>query len=248
VFNNDTIVTARALTGCLILASLAVSGCTTSMDAMQSSIRQLVPFGQKSVEPALDPNFQYLRITRGRHTGWMWLGSTEASAEGPIEVYYSGQGEVLRLRKGHVVGASGLTTEWHAVSVAAPSWAAVTRGGQPASFVRIRDVMPGYRSRVHDRLVLRPVAAPDRSALRGIDPKSLVWFDERLEPTPGRGLSRFGRDATDALPPARYAVDLAADRETVVYAEQCLAHDLCFTWQRWSKAMQSAQAPQGAQK
>jgi len=32
------------------------------------------------------------------------------------------------------------------------------------------------------------------------------------------------------LPPARYAVDIRGGGETVVYGEQCLAPNLCFTW------------------
>jgi hypothetical protein len=155
-----------------------------------------------------------------------------------IEVYYSGSGEVVRLLDGRIVGALGLTTEWRRVSVAAPAWGAAAASKQSAPFVRMRDVMPGYQTGVRDDLVLRVIAAPEGSALRGVDAKTLTWFEERLQ-----ARSRFPfAPASHALPPARYAVDLAAAQESVVYGEQCLATDLCFTWQRWSAAMQQASA------
>jgi len=96
--------------------------------------------------------------------------------------------------------------------------------------------MPGYRFGVKDVLSLRVVAAPMRSELRGLDPQRLTWFEERVESGSIAGLAAiFGNEPSADLPllPARYAVDLRAGAETVVYAEQCLAPDLCFTWQRW---------------
>jgi hypothetical protein len=84
------------------------------------------------------------------------------------------------------------------------------------------------------------IDAPSRSALRGVDPARLTWFEERIQPADRAGLLRRESGA-DALPPAKYAVEIAGDKETVVYSEQCLAKDFCFTWQRWSAAMQEAQ-------
>jgi len=101
--------------------------------------------------------------------------------------------------------------------------------------VRVRDVMPGYRSGVRDELTLRVVAPPKKSELRGVDANSLTWFEEKIRESSS---SRLAGTATDSLPPARYAVDLTGTEPTVVYSEQCLRRDLCFTWQRWSAAMQ----------
>ena len=157
-----------------------------------------------------------------------------------IEVYYSSAGEVVRLQKGRIVGALGLTTEWRSVSLTAPAWGAVAASAQPASFTRVRDVMPGYRSGVRDPLVLRVIPAPERTVLRGVDRNALTWFEERIQPTASSRLLSASR--SEILPAARYAVDLTGGTETVVYGEQCLAPDLCFTWQRWSAAMQQAAA------
>jgi len=102
--------------------------------------------------------------------------------------------------------------------------------------------MPGYRFGVKDALSLRVVEAPGRSALQGLDPQRLTWFEERVESGTGAWLSGIvgGSAGVDAvLPAARYAVDFSGSKETVVYGEQCLAAELCFTWQRWPVQAQS---------
>jgi hypothetical protein len=103
--------------------------------------------------------------------------------------------------------------------------------------------MPGYRFGVKDALSLRVVPEPKRSALQGLDPQRLTWFEERVESAPVARLSGIfvsGVVADAALPPARYAVDFRDGQEIAVYGEQCLAAELCFTWQRWPAQAQSA--------
>jgi hypothetical protein len=84
--------------------------------------------------------------------------------------------------------------------------------------------MPGYRFGVHDALSLSIIPAPEKSALQGLEPKDLTWFEER-----------FAEDSlpNTVLPAARYAVSLSGGEGIVVYGEQCLASQTCFTWQRW---------------
>lgn len=215
----------------------ALSGCSTAGNA----ILQTLPYAygrNPSVDSArLNPNFRYLRVTVGGRVVLLALGNVDSHPRGPIEVWYSAEREVLRLQSGRIIGAVGLTTEWR--SVALPellSWTAAARADRAISWTRTRDVMPGYRFGVNDELSLRLVETPQRSALQTLDPKGLVWFEERVEPRAVAGFSavlgnHIGADAV--LPPARYAVDLRGGQETVVYGEQCLAPDLCFAWQRW---------------
>jgi len=208
------------------------------MNAAVESVRHVVR-PPAPASPNFDPGFAYLRVTRGAHTGHMWRGSVEKSQDGTIEVYYSAAGEVLRILDGRVVGALGLATEWRQVSTAAPEWRTLVKAAQPVQYVRTRDVMPGYRSGVRDALTVRPVAAPERrTALQVLEPASLSWFEERLAPDGRGGAGRAG--STAALPPALFAVETKDGSASVVYAEQCLSTDFCFTWQRWSAAMQQA--------
>ena len=98
--------------------------------------------------------------------------------------------------------------------------------------------MPGYKAAVRDDLRLRVIPAPARSSLQRLDPQALTWFEETVQPS-GSGFIGLH---SDTLPPAKYAVDLSRGTATVVYSEQCLSPDFCFTWQRWSAAMQQAAA------
>jgi hypothetical protein len=222
----------------LTAVALLLSGCTPGMNAAIESVRHVVR-PPAPASPNFDPSFAYLRVTRGAHTGHLWRGSVEKSPDGTIEVYYSVSGEVLRILDGRVVGALGLATEWRQVSTAAPGWGTVLKAAQPVQYVRTRDVMPGYRSGVRDELTVRPVAAPGRrTALQVLEPASLSWFEER--PTQHERRAGWRAGTAQALPPALFAVDTKDGTPSVVYAEQCLAPDFCFTWQRWSAAMQQA--------
>jgi hypothetical protein len=216
---------------------VTLSACSAGGNA----ILQTLPYAygrNPSVDNArLNPNFRYLRVTIGGRVALLALGNVDSHPQGPIEVWYSAEREVLRLQNGRLVGAVGLTTEWREVSLSElPSWSVAARADQALRWTRTRDVMPGYRFGVKDALALRVVAEPKPSALQGLDPQRLTWFEERVESAPMWGLSAVFGDSSSAdipLPLARYAVDLQGGRETVVYGEQCLAPDLCFTWQRW---------------
>jgi hypothetical protein len=233
----------RARAAVLLLVA-TLSGCSASSNA----ILQTLPYAYRrnpGVDSArLNPNFRYLRVTIGGRVALLALGNVDSHPQGPIEVWYSAEREVLRLQHGRLVGAVGLTTEWRDVSLPElPSWSVAARANQAYLWIRTRDVMPGYRFGVKDALSLRVVSEPKRSALQGLDPQRLTWFEERAESGSVAGLSAvFGNSSTVdiPLPPARYAVDLQGGRETVVYGEQCLAPELCFTWQRWPAQAQSA--------
>ena len=217
---------------------LLLAACSSGMNAAVESVRQIVLPPTQPETSKLDPKFAYLRVTRGWHVGLLWRGNVEKGPAGPVEVYYSSTGEVLRLQNGRIVGALGLSTEWRHVTVQAPAWSSAAKTSA-AEVMRLRDVMPGYRSGVRDELALRRVGVPSRNTLKGIDPAALTWFEEAARE---RGF-RLPGVASETLPAALYAVSFEGGQETVVYSEQCLAADLCFTWQRWSAAMQQTTAP-----
>lgn len=231
----------RAFAAVLFLIA-ALSGCSSTSNA----ILQTLPYAygrNPSVDNArLNPNFRYLRVTIDGRVVLLALGNVDSDPQGPIEVWYSAEREVLRLQNGRIVGAVGLTTEWRNVTLLElPPWTAATHGDRAVRWTRVRDVMPGYRFGVRDELSLRAIEAPQRSALQGLDPRRLTWFEERDEPEASAWFSGILGDATESpLPPARYAVELQGDQATVVYGEQCLAAKLCFTWQRWPVPAQSA--------
>lgn len=231
----------RALAALLSLVA-ALTGCSPASNA----ILQTLPYAygrNPGVDNArLNPNFRYLRVTIGGRVVLLALGNVDSDPQGPIEVWYSAEREVLRLQNGRLVGAVGLTTEWRNVSLPElPNWSKAASANSEIRWTRSRDVMPGYRFGVKDELSLRVVEAPGRSALQGLDPQRLTWFEEQVE-AGSRFSAVFGSSAgVDAvLPAARYAVDFSGGKEVVVYGEQCLAAELCFSWQRWPVQAQSA--------
>ena len=221
----------------LLFLVAALPGCAPSTNAVFQSLQYAVQSDSTIAGVRLNPNLRYLRVTIEGRTVLLALGFVEQDSRGPIEVWYSAQREVLRLQNGRMVGAIGLTTEWRNVVV--PEllpWPALARVEGQTHWMRVRDVMPGYRFGVRDTLALQVAAPPPKSALRDIDPQSLTWFEERTEPQ-----ASGGRPAPErSLPVARYAVSFRNSAGTAIYGEQCLKADLCFTWQHWPAMPQGA--------
>lgn len=210
----------------MLVASL--SACTSSSSAIYQSLQFAIRKDSAASSAPLNPAFRYLRATVDGRVVLLVLGYVESHPQGRIEVWYSAEREVLRLQNGRIIGAVGLPTEWRNVAVTGlPPWSALK--GTQANWLRVRDVMPGYRYGVRDALLVRPTPPPARTALQSLDPHSLSWFEETIETESG------GQPAAkeDQLPPARYAVSFRDDGEEIVYAEQCLGPKLCFSWQRW---------------
>lgn len=188
------------------------------IDTVQSIVRR----EPGAAASSLDPRFRYLRVTtEGGRVAFLALGYAEPTPQGQVEVWYSGERQVLRLQNGRLAGATGVATEWHGVSLPPlPSWRELVREPTPYRWSRTRDVMPGYRYGLHDTLEVRTIAPPSHSQLAGMDALQFTWFEE----------------TSATLPPARYAVQIDQGGGTVVYAEQCLAPELCVSWQRWQAA------------
>jgi len=203
----------------------ALAGCADSTNAVLQTFQQTFVRAPNVEAARLDPGYRYLRVSSGGRVALLALGYVDDHPRGAIEVWYSAQKEVLRLQNGRLVGLTGLSTDWRHVSLPElPSWSELARTATPFLWARSRDVMPGYRFGIRDALQLRVTPPPQRSELRDVDPQRLTWFEERMasEGAPG-----------EPLPPARYAVRLSGGEEIVVYGEQCVAVDLCLSWQRW---------------
>lgn len=201
------------------------------MDATISTLQAAFRSKSSSVT-RLNPNYRYIRVSINDRVAFLALGDVDKHALGPVEVWYSANREVLRLQNGRVAGATGLPTEWRSVLLdEAPLWSTAIGTNQPLRWARARDVMPGYRFGTRDQLELRTIAPLRNATLQGYDPQQLHWFEERM--------LLSGKDGTQAaradqvLPVARYAVESQGDKTVVVYSEQCLAPDLCFSWQLW---------------
>ena len=216
--------------GYLFALATCLAGCAVepASQAVVDAYRLMRSEGvaqQSAVE--LNPNFRYLRVQIGTREVFMVLGYVDQLPDGPVQVWYSADADVLRLRDGRVVGATMKSgTDWLSVTFAhLPSWEAV---GSQAVFDRVRDVSPGYRYGIKEKLLIRRIAPPEDSQLKLAPASSLTWFEETVQG------DNSGR-------PARYAVSLdGAGAHQVVYAEQCLSSEYCFSWQSWPPSSKGA--------
>lgn len=206
-----------------LLAGLAGCAVEPATQALLDAYR-LNSGGAEVHADGLNPRLSYLRVQVGEREVFLALGYVDQLADGPVQVWYSGDGDVLRLRDGRVVGAiTKHGPDWLGVSFARlPGWGAL---GERAEFERVRDVRPGYRYGIREKMLIRRISPPDDTQLQLIPAASLSWFEEIVQ------------GATD-MPAARYAV--GADGH-VVYAEQCLSGEFCFSWQSWSSSGKGAQ-------
>lgn len=191
---------------------------------------RLVYKGQPAAEqPNFNPAYRYLRTQIGDRTIFMVLGYIDQRAEGPVEVWYSGSGEVIRLLNGQLVGTTGLSTDWRDVRFTGlPAWPGAnttsTTGSSGQSYTRLRDLMPGYRFGIRDDIVRTPISPPQNSSIAGVNPTSLSWYEERS----------VSRPSAASLPAARFGVSRASEKPQVVYSEQCLSSDLCMSFEQWT--------------
>lgn len=211
----------RLLRARLALLAAVLAGCTpwTTTQGLVDSVRPIPAL--MLPETKLDPRFSYLRVQMGQYAAILALGYVDPAPDGPVQVWYSTEGEVLRLREGRLVGltlpsALGFPNWLHVAFSPLPPWQAI---GEEARFVRLRDASPDYRYGVREQMTIRPIAPPPAARLQQLPAASLTWFEERAQDS--------------ALPPARYALDA---QWRVVYGEQCLSENFCLSWQSWPAA------------
>jgi Group 4 capsule polysaccharide lipoprotein gfcB, YjbF len=172
------------------------------------------------------PNLSYLRVgTQGKPAALMVLGYAEPATPGlgPVEVWYSASGEVIRLQQGRIAGTTGLETDWANVVFS------------PFLTDRRRDVLPDYGYGINEHLQIHPVE--DLSNLPAefsswFPPGALGqyrWFTETARPSDANSHTL----PTTALPDSWFAVIQRQGKTSVEFSRQCLSHTFCLTLQRW---------------
>lgn len=244
--NRDSLQRLALFLGFLI-AAVCVSGCSTETNAVVQSLQYVFNRGVSADVP-LNPNFRYLRMTVDGRVILLALGYIDADPGGDVEVWYSADREVIRLQNGRVVGAVGFSPEWRNVTMrGAPAWARMANTYESVEWERVRDIMPGYRSGIVDRIVTRRIAPASRSALVGLEPDELLWFEDvRIAELSGFAGIIFpvARDDDLALPAAHVGLVAGGNGPTAIYGEQCLSRKFCLTWQNWPPSKRDEQSSQ----
>ena len=208
------------------LALLGLSACASKSllsEVVSAVVADNLPFQTDGPLAAqLNPNYRYLHVTLGSaKPALLVLGYVDAHPQGDIEVWYSAQGEVLRLQNGRLVGAAGLPVEWRRVAYpqTPPDWQSVLPEG--ARFSTVRDEQPGYRLGLVEQVVLTPLPGTPL-VLPNQTYATAAWFQESY--TGANGQIR---------PAAWFAFGNYGGQKTIVYSRQCLSASLCLNLQRW---------------
>lgn len=172
-------------------------------------------------EVSLLPQYAYLRVNINQQDALMVLGYETPSPQGVVQTWYSRSGQTLNLQDGRLVASRGLEVDWLSVTYRElPSWQSLLKRDQ-SRFVRMVDVMPGYRFDVTEFVNIRRIQAPTNSKLLGLPANQLMWLEETVDGSP------------QGQPSARYALQQQGNQVALVYGEQCLAPNVCLAWQTW---------------
>ncbi|MDE2368884.1 MAG: hypothetical protein KGN16_07910 [Burkholderiales bacterium] len=203
----------------------ALAGCSGTMQGARATLAPLWHGeGADLAALPLKPTLRYLRVEVNGRVGLMVWSDDEEGPRGRTGVWYSGDGSVLRLAQGHVVGFSSPDRQWRVSAVvdAAPA-AAVGSWAVPERSTEIRDAQPGYRFGIpfeRERIAL--AQPPSGQHWLGAT-AGLRWFEEH-----NVGATDDALDSAAA--PAWVALDAQA---RPVYGARCMEPGWCLHWQVW---------------
>ncbi len=209
----------------LVAGAAGLTGCSTDTSPIAKTVGVVLGKPDALRDAKLNPKRHYLRVSSPGHGAALLVREDLESlpAGHQRETWYSRFGELIQIENGRIVATSGLHVDWREVRLPAlPDWTQI--GPQGLQYTRERDQMPGYRMGLRETVQVRPLATYAPRELQELDAASLQWFEEDAQPI-------HSRDA--ALPAAHFALQTQGQAAQIVYAEQCLAQDLCLSWQRW---------------
>ena len=207
------------------VCGVGVIGCSSGSGAALATGRSaFLDTATQDTSVRLDQRYRYLKLTAFGRSVYPVLGFVDGSTE----VWYTGQGEVVRLINGRLSDSAGLPIDWRAVHApGAPDWSSVF--APAVRYERRRDVVKGSYSSVSDQVSVARISAPQSVVVANNLSSELIWFEE----------SSSTNDPRFRVGTALYAVNMASVPPKVVYSEQCLGESLCLKMQEWSASQQS---------
>ncbi len=174
----------------------------------------------------VDPRYRYLRVQApGSTPALLVLGYVDPHPLGPIEVWYSASGEVLKLQNGRVVAAHGLAMDWPSVRFDSVPVAWRDVDGRGSTYVRSRDEIPSYRFGVRETvLTMLSEQAPILEGFAVSLPASAKltrWYQESAQGPDGVALHSW------------FALATHRGEQTIVFSEQCMTQKICLRIQVW---------------
>jgi hypothetical protein len=222
--------------------ALFLTACASDSRVLFETIK-LALSGSSSditINQYLNPSYRYLRLTVENRFALLVLGfiETEPKTGEVVEIWYSGQQEVLRIKNGRIVGTAGMPVDWQAVRYKRlPSWSyQLLEEHGSLEFERERDLPTTYTFGYREKVTLKPLEIESSKRLvksqeiflAGVPKSDLVWFEEVYSSVSG---------SVQNIPSSIFAID---KKSQVVYSKQCLSKALCLHLQPWNEADQAA--------
>lgn len=157
------------------------------------------------------PGFEYIEVEFDGKKTALALGYRDFNGQDVEEYWYSGTGEMLALRNGRLFQVMGMTNEVRQTSREVPSWSQLQANHLPLTWMRTRDVQPGYRYGLNEY-----VTSEVRQSKRSESEQIQTWVFERVS-----SKTADGREW-------RYQERFQLDKGVVVFSEQCIAPQMCF--------------------
>jgi len=167
----------------------------------------------------LQGGYEYLAVSLNGRSTLMALGERKDTPGSRgverHEYWYSAQNEMLHTVNGRIHRAVGFTVEWRGQRSSPPAWTDPKEFGREVHWIRVLDVMPGYRYGQTDHLFTKNTSAPT-DAPKGVSADA-AWFEDAVVST------------TEANQQWDFRQRFAVLNGQVVYSEQCLSPKICLS-------------------
>jgi hypothetical protein len=237
-----------------LCATLSVSlllGCSSQSEALYKTLQISFSNTSRLIDNApLKDNLNYLRVNINGLDALLVLGYVENDGDEKINVWYSKEGSVLRIKEGRYFGSLGFDQEWRTVKrnnspsfnnllttemaslSQSSSLESSSRNTQPNKryfFTQTYSEFPSYRHVMEERMSNQVIQAPQpvipSSMKKFLPTDGIVWIYETTAP--------IDRSFKKNPPFAWYAFVKKKDSYQQILGQQCLSADYCLTWIPW---------------
>ncbi|WP_156819147.1 hypothetical protein [Psychrobacter lutiphocae] len=242
----------RQMLGAITVGSiLGLTACQSTTGCVAEQSKCFNPpkalFKDKTPPPALNPQFNYIKLIMNGQTLWLAQGVTQQWPVANTQVFYSSDRSVFKWANGRLIAVTTPLIDWREHLPQAINWPAQ----KPFQFQRYVDRIEGILALPEFREVNESLPPAHHSYVG--DEANLVWVHEYsvhqkadtqsyrsqadipskasklLQQLTGTSKSNQAYASFDAW----YAFEFQ-NMKTPVYGQQCISKQYCLSWQVWN--------------